>query len=128
MLERLRFKKLVQFRAQCIELGSDVAEVQNVVDTAFGEMSHKMEAFANTAITQFGMSTLAAKKTGSTFMAMGRGMGIAEDAASDMAIALTGLSGDVAAFITSDQTEAATKLKKHFYRRDGDPEKNWAWS
>lgn len=105
---------LIALVKQCIELGSAVNEVQNVVDTAFGSMAYKMETFASTAITQFGMSQLAAKKTGSTYMAMARGMGIAEEAASDMAIALTGLTGDVASFYNISQDEAATKLKSVF--------------
>ncbi len=99
---------------ECIELGSSVNEVQNVVDTAFGSMAYKMEAFADTAISSFGISELAAKKTGSTFMAMAKGIGMAEVAASDMAIALTGLSGDVASFYNISQDEAATKLKSVF--------------
>ncbi|WP_395150785.1 hypothetical protein [uncultured Allofournierella sp.] len=107
-------QKVLQFGAACIELGSDVAEVQNVVDTAFGSMAYKMEQFADTAITQFGMSKLAAKKTGSSYMAMARGMGVAEEAASDMAIALTGLSGDVASFYNITQEQAAYKLQSVF--------------
>ena len=105
---------LIGLAKQCIELGSSVSEVQNVVDTAFGSMSHKMEAFADTAITSFGMSELAAKKTGSTYMAMAKGIGIADDAASDMAITLTGLSGDVASFYNISQDLASTKLKSVF--------------
>ena len=107
-------REVARFGAACIELGSDVAEVQNVVDVSFGGMAYKMEEFAATAITSFGMSTLAAKKTGSTYMAMARGMGVAEDAASDMAIALTGLSGDVASFFNLDQEQAAYKLRSIF--------------
>ena len=99
---------------KCIELGSSVTEVQNVVDTAFGSMSSKMESFTKTSITQFGMSELAAKKIGSTYMAMANGIGLAEDAASDMSIALTGLTGDVASFFNISQDEAATKLKSVF--------------
>lgn len=107
-------RQLAQFGAACIELGSSVAEVQNVVDTAFGSMAWEMEQFADTAITSYGMSELAAKKTGSTYMAMARGLGLAEDAASDMAIALTGLSGDVASFFNMTQEEADTKLRSIF--------------
>ena len=99
---------------ECIELGSSVNEVQNVVDTAFGSMAYKMEQFADTAITSFGMSELAAKKTGSTYMAMAKGIGIADEEASNMAITLTGLTGDVASFFNSSQDEAATKLKSVF--------------
>lgn len=105
---------LIALVKQCIELGSAVNEVQNVVDTAFGSMAYKMEAFAKNSITQFGMSQLAAKKTGSSYMAMARGMGIAVDEASDMSIALTGLTGDVASFYNISQDEAATKLKSVF--------------
>ena len=107
-------KAIAGFAKECIELGSAVEEVQNVVDVSFGSMRGKMEAFAKNAITSFGMSELAAKQTGSTYMAMAKGMGVAEDAASDMAIALTGLSGDVASFFNIDQEEAATKLKSVF--------------
>ena len=107
-------EKVIQFGKTCVELGSDLAEVQNVVDVAFGSMSDKMEQFADTAITSYGMSKLAAKKTGSNFMAMAKGMGVAEEVASDMAIGLTGLSGDVASFFNIDQEEAATKLKSVF--------------
>lgn len=107
-------KTALDFTKQCIDMGSAVAEVQNVVDTAFGSMAGKMETFADSAITNFGMSELAAKQTGSTYMAMAKGMGVAEDAASDMAIALTGLSGDVASFFNMDQADAAEKLKSVF--------------
>lgn len=101
---------IIQFGKECIELGSDVQEVQNVVDTAFGDMAYKAEEFAATAITQFGMSSLAAKKTSSNYMAMARGMGVVPEAASDMALSLAGLSGDVASFYNLSQEEAATKL------------------
>lgn len=107
-------QKVIQFGAACIQLGSDVAEVQNVVDVSFGRMAYKMEEFADTAITSFGMSELAAKKTGSTYMAMAKGMGVADEAASDMAIALTGLSGDVASFFNISQEDAAYKLRSIF--------------
>lgn len=107
-------KGLVDLGRKAINIGSDIAEVQNVVDTAFGDMSDKIEKFAETSIQQYGMSKLAAKQTASTYMAMARSMGIAEDAASDMAIALTALSGDVASFYNIDQSEADIKLKSVF--------------
>lgn len=107
-------KALVGFGKQAVELASDLQEVQNVVDTAFGDMAYKMEEFADTAIEQFGISRLEAKRTGSTFMAMAGGMGIAMDSASDMAIALTGLSADMASFYNVRQDVASTALKSIF--------------
>lgn len=107
-------KQIIDFGKQAIETASDMAEVQNVVDTAFGSMSYKMEEFANNSIKQFGISKLAAKQTGSTFMAMASGMGLAVDNASDMAIALTGLSADMASFYNVSQEVASTALKSIF--------------
>ena len=107
-------RALVSFGKECVELGSAITEVQNVVDVAFGDMAYKIEEFADTAVQSFGMSKLSAKKTASTYMAMARGMGIADEAASDMAISLTGLSGDVASFFNISQELADTKLKSVF--------------
>lgn len=107
-------KAIVDFGKAAIEIGSSVSEVQNVVDTAFGSMAYKVEAFASTSIEQFGMSTLSAKKTASTYMAMARGMGLNEEAASDMSIALAGLTGDVASFYNISQELADVKLKSVF--------------
>ena len=107
-------RALVNFGKGCVELGSNIAEVQNVVDVAFGDMAYKIEQFSETAIQNFGMSRLAAKKTASTYMAMARGMGINEAAAADMAIGLTSLTGDVASFFNISQELADVKLKSVF--------------
>lgn len=107
-------KALVDFGKEAVSLASDLQEVQNVVDTAFGDMAYKVEAFADTAIEQFGMSELSAKRTASTYMAMARGMGIADGAASDMALSLTGLTGDIASFYNISQELADVKLKSVF--------------
>ena len=102
---------LVQFGKQAMQLASDLQEVQNVVDVAFGDMSYKIEKFSKTAIEQFGISQLTAKRTASTYMAMGKGMGIVEDVASDMAITMTGLTADLASFYNMSQERADVILK-----------------
>lgn len=107
-------KAVVDFGKECVELGSNVSEVQNVVDTAFGDMAYKVEEFANGAIQNFGMSRLAAKKTASTYMAMAKGMGLNAEAAADMSITIAGLTGDVASFYNISQDLAASKLKSVF--------------
>lgn len=107
-------RQIVNFGKECVELGSNVAEVQNVVDVAFGDMADKVEEFANSAIQNFGMSRLAAKKTASTYMAMAKGMGVPEEAAADMSITLAGLTGDIASFYNISQELADTKLKSVF--------------
>lgn len=88
--------------------------MQNVVDTAFGEMAYKIENFAKISIKQFGLSQLSAKRAASTYMAMAKGMGIAADDASDMAISLTGLTGDLASFYNVSHDVAQTALNSIF--------------
>ena len=105
---------LVKFGKEAVELASDVEEVQNVVNVAFGDMAYKMEQFANTAIETYGISKLTAKQTASTYMAMAKGMGIASDTASDMALSLTGLSADMASFYNISQDVADVALKSVF--------------
>ena len=105
---------LFKLGKEALQVASDIQEVQNVVDTAFGRMSWKVERFAQTSITQFGMSELSAKKTASTYMAMARGMGLNDDVASDMAITMAGLTGDVASFYNISQELADVKLKSVF--------------
>lgn len=102
---------LVRFGKSAISLASDLQEVQNVVDVAFGEMSYKIEKFADSAIENFGISKLTAKRTASTYMAMAKGMGIADEAASDMAITMTGLTADIASFYNMSQERADVILK-----------------
>lgn len=107
-------KKIVDFGAQCIELGSDLAEVQNVVDVTFPRMSKQVDDFAKNAITSFGLSETMAKKFTGTFGAMAKAFGFGEQAAYEMSTTLTGLAGDVASFYNISQDEAYTKLKSVF--------------
>ena len=102
---------LVSFGKQAIDVASDLQEVQNVVDTAFGDMAYQCEEFAKTASTQFGISELQAKKMASTFMSMSTGMGLSGEAASKMSINVAKLSADVASFYNLSADEASTKLK-----------------
>ena len=101
-------KELISFGKQAIDAASDLTEAQNVVDTAFGSMAYKMEQFASTALETYGISELTAKTMGSTYMAMAKGMGVAEGAASDMAVTLTGRLSDVMSFYNKTQSEVDT--------------------
>lgn len=107
-------KKLVDFGKSCIELGSDLSEVQNVVDVTFPHMSKQIDQFAKNASTQFGLSETMSKRFTGTFGAMAKAFGFNEKAAYDMSTTLTGLSGDVASFYNISQDEAYTKLKSVF--------------
>lgn len=107
-------KALVELGAQCIDTASDLREVQNVVNTAFGSMAEDVNAWAKGAIKQFGMSELAAKETASTYMSMAKAMGAGQEEAADMSLTLAGLSADVASFYNLDQETAAYKLRSVF--------------
>lgn len=107
-------KKLADFGKECIELGSDLAEVQNVVDVVFPNMNKQIDSFSKNAAAQFGLSETMAKKFTGTFGAMSKAFGFNEKAAYDMSTTLTGLAGDVASFYNISQDEAYTKLKSVF--------------
>ena len=107
-------KKIWDFGAACVELGSDLAEVQNVVDVTFPQMSKQVDAFAKNAAAQFGLSETMAKKFTGTFGSMAKAFGFNERSAYEMSTALTGLAGDVASFYNISQDEAYTKLKSVF--------------
>lgn len=123
-----------------IDFSADLTEVQNVVNHTFGEMTNKVEDFADIAIQKFGMSELQAKKTASRFQAMGVAMGIAgdqvkkatanfgsfndvlsaadyngaADSMADMSLNLTKLSADFASFYNMDIDEVSQKMEAVF--------------
>lgn len=110
----LAVNKLKDLGSQAIETASDLREVQNVVDTSFGELAYMMEDLADKAIDVYGISKLTAKETGSTFMSMAKGMDIVPQSAAEMSIALTELSADMASFYNVEQQVAATALNSVF--------------
>lgn len=107
-------KKVVDFGKSCLELGSDLAEVQNVVDVTFPSMTAQVDKFAQSAAKSFGLSETMAKRYTGTFGAMAKAFGFTEKQAYDMGTTLTGLAGDVASFYNISQDEAYTKLKSVF--------------
>ena len=107
-------KKITEFTSACVDLGSDLAEVQNVVDVTFSKMNEQVNNFAQNAVFQFGLSETMAKQYTGTFGAMAKAFGFVESEAYAMSTTLTGLAGDVASFYNITQGEAYTKLKSVF--------------
>lgn len=118
-----------------ITLASDLTEVQNVVDVTFGDMSYKVEEFAQTSIEQFGMSELTLKQVASQFQAMGTAVNISNksigsanqylnkatngyvglaDDMSDVSLTLTKLTADMASFYNMSQEDVAEDLQSIF--------------
>ena len=99
---------------QAMDLSSALTEVQNVVDVTFGNAVGVIEKFAETAISKFGISELAAKKTASTYQAMGTAMGFTKKKMADMSVELTALSADMASFYNVSQADVAEDLQAVF--------------
>lgn len=116
----LGIKALSGLGKAALDAASDLQEVQNVVDVSFRElddagnvvsdMTYKIEGFAQTCIEKFGMSEFAAKQTAGSFMAMGKSMGLSMEEASDMAVTLTGLTGDFSSFYNISQDYARVAM------------------
>lgn len=104
-------KVLVDLGKQAIELASDIEETQNVVETAFGDLTYMVEDFADTAIEKLGLSRLAAKQMASTYMAMGKGIGVADQASAEMAINATARAADIMSFYNLSADRANTMMK-----------------
>lgn len=122
-----------------VDLASQLTEVQNVVDTTFGDMASKVDDFTKTSIQDFGMSELTVKQISSRFQALGTSVGItsqqvangtavankalmsqnntlykATDSMADMSLNLTRLAGDMASFYDVDQADVAKSLQSIF--------------
>lgn len=118
-----------------IDISSTLTEVQNVVDVTFGDMSKKVNDFAQDSIRQFGMSELTLKQTASRFQAMGTAMGIdsslikkaneflnkqtdgyigLSDSMADVSLNLTKLTADMASLYNIDQDVVSQDLAAIF--------------
>lgn len=122
---------IIRGALKAMSISSSLTEVQNVVDTTFGDMSDKVQEFADNSIRQFGMSELSVKQFASRFQAMGTAMGIPtslikssneflnsqtngyvglSDSMSDVSLNLTKLTADIASFYDVEQKEVAEDL------------------
>lgn len=102
---------LIKFGKEAIGLASDLAEVDNVVNKAFGNMRSEMDALADSSIKNLGMSRLMAYQTGSTFMSMGKSMIENSEDAKNMALSLTKLTANMSSFFNVSQDLASIALK-----------------
>ncbi len=94
-----------------IELASNLTEVQNVVDTTFGDGAEQIYQWADAAAESFGMSSLSAQQYNGTMGAMLKSMGLADDAVREMSMDMVGLAGDIASFHNLDVKTAFEKIR-----------------
>ena len=102
---------LLNWGKAAIDAASDLAEVQNVVDTVFGDGARQIEAWAKSAGQQFGLTETQAKKFTSTLGAMMKSSGIAGNEIVNMSTSLAGLAADMASFYNLDFETAFEKIR-----------------
>lgn len=105
---------LAQIGKTAIQMASDIQEVQNVVEVAFGSMAGMVNRYAREATKTFGLSSLSFKKYASNLMAMSNGMGVIQEKGAEMSITLAGLAGDLASFYNTTSDVAFTALQGVF--------------
>lgn len=102
------------FVKDSINKGSELSELQNVVDSVFTTMGDKVDSFSKNALKAYGLTESQSKKMVGTFGAMSKSFGYSEKQAYAMSTSLTALAGDVASFYNLNHDEAYTKLKSVF--------------
>lgn len=93
---------------------SDLEENINKVEVAFGDASDEVQEWANGATTAFGLSKNQALEATSLFGDMATSMGLSQEEAADMSMALAGLAGDLSSFKNIDIDQAMTALNGVF--------------
>lgn len=102
---------IVGFGAKGVQLASDLSEVQNVVDTTFGDGAKKINDWAKNAGDSFGLSELQAKQMTGTLGAMLKSMQLAPKDVEKMSTSMTGLAGDFASFYNISSDDAFEKIR-----------------
>lgn len=104
-------KILLDWGKAAIQAASDLQEVQNVVDTTFGDSASQIEKWAKAAGQQFGLTETQAKRFTSTLGAMMKSAGLAGPEIVDMSTDLAGLAADMASFYNLDFETAFQKIR-----------------
>lgn len=102
---------LLGWGADALEAASDLREVQNVVDTVFGDGAQQIENWSKKAGQQFGLTETQAKKFTSTLGAMMKSSGLAGNEIINMSTDLAGLAADMASFYNLDFESAFEKIR-----------------
>lgn len=97
--------------SESIELASDLAETQNVVDVTFEDSASTINKWAQEALNAYGITETKAKQYSSTLGAMLKSMGIADDQVLQMSMDMAGLAADMASFYNLDHDTAFEKIR-----------------
>jgi hypothetical protein len=117
-------KQVYNFAKSWMEMGSDLEEVQNVVDVTFKTMSERVNEFSKTTQMLVGINETTTKKYMGQFGSMSQAFGFTEEQAYGMSEALVKMAGDAASFNNSSIDVAFTKLKS-VYTGETESLKDW---
>ena len=114
---------LFEWGKEALEAGSSIVELENVIDTSFGNLKKGYEdisgyvyKWAQSTIDAFGVSQIAAEKYAGRLMAMFNSSGFdltegMRDSAAQMSVDLIERAGDIASFYDITVDEAMTKVQ-----------------
>ena len=102
---------LIAMGGKCVDVASDLTEVQNIVNTTFGDSAGTINQWAKDASKNFGLTELQAKQFTGTLGAMMKSSGITGESLNTMSMDLAGLSADFASFYNLDHEEAFEKIR-----------------
>lgn len=101
----------VKLGREAVDAASDLQEVQNVVDTVFGDGAKQIDSWAQKAGEKFGLTETQAKRFTSTLGAMMKSSGLAGKEIIGMSTDLAGLAADMASFYNLNFDEAFQKIR-----------------
>ena len=102
---------LINLGREAINAASDLAEVQNVVDTVFGDDARVIDDWSKKAGEKFGLTETMAKRFTSTLGAMMKSSGLAGKEIVGMSTDMAGLAADMASFYNLDFETAFEKIR-----------------
>ena len=105
------FNSILQFGKSSVEAASDLTEVQNIVETAFPNMTGQMNDWAKASINAFGLSEKSAKQYASTLGLMAQSAGLAEESSYKLGTSLTAVTADLASIYNMNASDVYEKIR-----------------
>lgn len=97
--------------SEALSTASSLIEVENVVDTTFGNSAMQIDSWAKTTLKAYGITELQAKEWAGSMGAMLKSSGIAQEDMMIMSTELASLAGDFASFYNLDHDDAWIKIR-----------------
>ncbi|MTI49706.1 MAG: hypothetical protein FH761_17890 [Firmicutes bacterium] len=103
--------EITSLTGQALNMSSSLVEVQNVVDTTFGDNSKDIDKWSKTVMKSFGLTELQAKQWSGSMGAMLKSSNVAADDMQIMSKRLVELAGDMSSYYNLDHDIAWQKIR-----------------